>query len=157
MLATAVACSPGPSFPNGGAEPSSTIPGIVLAEAFADLVIVQRAPPKQRRVEAVPSTVALAPGETTLVKALAYDESGHQLTDATFRWTAQSAGAISSSGVFRSGVQKGTFPQALSVEARSPSVPGVFRTTVNVVIIEAASTRQAARVRVLPTHIDVVP
>lgn len=157
LLALAAACGGGE--PSGGGAPP---PGGVIAklvEASADVVVSAELASQRLLVEAVPSTLPLAPGETTVVTALAYDATGRQVQDATFRWTTLSplAGAVSARGVFRSGLGKGTFTDALEVEARSPSVSGVARARVTVVILEAEASRRPSRIRVSPTRLEVDP
>ena len=130
-----------------------------MLEASADVVVSAELASRRLLVEAVPSTLPLTPGETTVVTALAYDATGRQVQDATFRWTTLSplAGTVSARGVFRSGLGKGTFLDALEVEARSSSVSGVARARVAVVILDAEASRRPSRIRVSPTRLEVDP
>jgi hypothetical protein len=52
----------------------------LVAEASAGVTIIETAPSRLARVDVVPSVIAVSPGQTTLITALAYDQQAASWT-----------------------------------------------------------------------------
>ena len=144
-----------PEAPAGQAGP------IFTASASADIVIVERGSDELATVQSAPSHVVLAPGERTGLSALAFDQQGQELSQATISWQVvdSRAGTITPRGVFRAGFATGTFRDAVVVTARAPASggPALVQATATITVQEFQTQLEPVSVRVFPERADLEP
>ena len=128
---------------------------------FGRHLIVDRGSDELATVQAVPSHVVLAPGESTRLSALAFDQQGQALSQASISWQVvdSRAGTITPRGVFRAGFATGTFSDAVVVTARAPARggPALVQATATVTVQEFTTQLEPVSVRVFPESADLEP
>ena len=131
------------------------------AQAAADIIIVEKGSPRLARVRPVPAHIALSPGETIGLSAIAFDQEGREAKRVDFNWQVvdSQVGSITPSGVFRAGFIKGTFKNSLVVTARAPAGmgPGLIQAAASVTVADFAGELEPAMVRVFPEPAEIEP
>ena len=149
---------PGPARSD---EPFFDESSVRRATAFASVVIVERDVPRLERVAAIPSSIILLPGETTIFTAVALDQFGRELGNVPFNWQVvdPEAGTITSGGIFRASFSEGNFRGAVTVVASPPPGLGLgsVRASVNVTIRRAATGNFPAFLQLFPKVAEVEP
>ena len=111
--------------------------------------------------KAVPANFVLAPGETLGLSALAFDQDGREIENATITWQAldSRAGTMTPRGVFRAGFETGTFDEAIVVTAKAPAGmgPGIVQGTATVSVQEFQGELRPTNIRVFPETPDLEP
>ena len=146
----------GPSaerIPQGGAVHQAT--------AFASVEIVERDVPQLARVVAIPSSLILLPGETTVFTAAAFDQFGRRLNDASYNWQLvdPAAGSITPGGIFRASFTEGTYSGAVAVIASPPPSLGLdpVRASANISIRREATRNFPASIQLFPRIAEAEP
>jgi len=148
---------PGPTATSGTVD---TGPGI---EGFASVTVAGVDRRQLSRIVTIPSHAILPAGETIVFSAVVYDDTGKALdpaqVEARWRITDPQAGTITSTGVFRAGVQRGVFNNAIEVSISQELDRRLvtLQALASVSIIRPLSEMDISRVQVLPGKIQMEP
>jgi hypothetical protein len=129
----------------------------LVVSTTADVTVTERKLSAMARVEPVPRVLTVAVGETALLSALVYDDSGHQVTEVRLRWSVADPGVgrISRGGVFRAAFAPGVFRDALVVEATSFATGDSVRAAVSVTIVQQRGAGEPTAILVFPRELDM--
>ena len=132
-------------------------------QGFASVTIGKPGRHRLGRIDIIPRHAILPAGETTVISAIAYDNLGNPVNprevETRWRMIDQQAGTITTNGVFRAGIHRGVFNQAIEVSV-SREVDGrlaAIQTLASVSVIRPLSEQDLSRVQVLPVEIQVEP
>ena len=132
-------------------------------QGFASVTIAEPGQRRLSRVGIIPRHAILPAGETTVISAIVYDNLGNPVNsrelETRWRMIDQQAGTITTNGVFRAGIHRGVFNQAIEVSV-SREVDGrlvAIQTLASVSVIRPLSEQDISRVQVLPVEIQVEP
>ncbi|MSQ22653.1 MAG: hypothetical protein EXR53_05020, partial [Dehalococcoidia bacterium] len=127
--------------------------------AFASVTVGVVRQRRLSRVVVIPSHMVLPAGETAVFSAVGYDSQGAavppQEVESRWRMLDPQAGAVTRTGVFRSGFRRGVYNQAVMVTV-SQEVDGrlvEIQALASVSIIRPLSEQDISRVQVLPSEL----
>ena len=132
-------------------------------DAFASIFISKPVSRQLSRVDLIPRFPVLPAGETAALLVVAYDDAGNALdpTQLEVRWRMKDpqAGFITTTGIFRSGFQRGVFTNAIEVTVTQEMAGRLvtLQKLVSVSVIRSLSDLDITRILVLPDAIQVAP
>ena len=160
----AAGCTPGGSGQPYVTPTPGSGGGVSAAEqmvAFASVTVGVVSQRRLSRVVVIPSQMILPAGETAVFSAVGYDNQGSavppQEVESRWRMLDRQAGAVTRTGVFRAGYQRGVYNQAVEVTV-SQEVDGrlvEIQALASVSIIRPLSEQDISRVQVLPSELQV--
>ena len=156
----------GCALPFGQGEPSpADTPGTKLVEepvlGFASVAVSDVERGRLSRVDIIPSHAIVPAGETMVFSAVTYDEAGGAVdpveVEARWRMTDPLTGTITTTGVFRGGVQQGVFGNSIEVTVSQQSGGRLvtLQALASVSILRPLSEQDIHRVLVLPDQLRV--